>query len=54
MAGTPGDPLYAKALVLSDGETTAVIVTVDAVAIGEIGPIGKDYLARVRRSSRRS
>ena len=42
------DPLYAKALVLKNGATTAVIVTVDAVAIGEIGHIGNDYLGKVR------
>ena len=47
-ARTPGDPLYAKALVLSDGDTTAAIVTVDAVAIAEIGSIRNDYLAKVR------
>lgn len=42
------DPLYVKALVVRNGDTTAVIVTVDAVAIGEIGHIGNDYLGRVR------
>lgn len=42
------DRLYAKALVLKSGAATAVIVTVDAVAIGEIGPIGNDYLGKVR------
>ena len=42
------DPLYAKALVIKNGPTTAVIVTVDAVAIGEIGYIGNDYLGKVR------
>ncbi len=42
------DPLYVKALVLQNGPTTAVIVTVDAVAIGEIGTIGNDYLGKVR------
>jgi len=47
-AGKPNDPLYAKALVLSDGSTTAVIITVDAVAIGEIGRIGNDFLPTVR------
>ncbi len=41
--------LYARALVLSDDETTAVIVAVDAVAIGEIGDIKNDYLPTVRR-----
>lgn len=40
--------LWVKALVLSDGVTTAVIVTVDAVAIGEIGSITNDFLPNVR------
>lgn len=47
-AGPVNDPCYAKALVLKRGETTAVLVTVDAVAIGEIGRIGNDFLATVR------
>ena len=42
------DRLYARALVLKSGAATAVIVTVDAVAIGEIGPIDNGYLGRVR------
>ena len=42
------DPLYVKALVLDDGTTRAVIITVDAVAIAEIGTIKNDYLAKVR------
>lgn len=42
------DPLYARALVLKSASTTAVIVSIDAVAIGEIGPIGNDYLGKVR------
>jgi len=42
------DPLYVKALVLKNGMETAVIITVDAVAIGEIGYIGNDYLGKVR------
>jgi len=42
------DPLYVKALVLKCGPTTTAIVTVDAVAIGEIGYIGNDYLPKVR------
>jgi hypothetical protein len=42
------DPLYAKALVIKNDVATAVIVTVDAVAIGEIGYIGNDYLGKVR------
>lgn len=42
------DPLYAKALVIKNGTETVVLVTVDAVAIGEIGSIGNDYLGKVR------
>ena len=42
------DPCIAKALVLKSGETTAVLVTVDAVAIGEIGRIGNGFMATVR------
>jgi hypothetical protein len=47
-AGPCNDPLYVKALVLTDDSTTAVIVTVDAVAIAEIGSIRNDYLSNVR------
>jgi len=47
-AGPVNDPLYVKAIVLKDDTTTAAIITVDAVAIGEIGYIGNDYLANVR------
>ena len=47
-AGPVNDPLFVKALVLKDDATTVVIVTVDAVAIGEIGHIGNDYLGKVR------
>ena len=47
-AGPANDPLYVKALVLKDDTATAVIITVDAVAIGEIGHIGNDYLDNVR------
>ncbi|MEO2011812.1 MAG: hypothetical protein ABGX22_24305 [Pirellulaceae bacterium] len=46
--GLVNDPLFVKALVLKGDETTAVIITVDAVAIGEIGHIGNDYLGKVR------
>src|SRR5262245_12143620 len=43
-AGPVNDPLYAKALVLKQGATTVVFVTVDAVSLGEIGYIPNDYL----------
>jgi hypothetical protein len=46
-AGPVNDPLYVKALVLKDDVNTAVIITVDAVAIGEIGRIENGFLADV-------
>jgi hypothetical protein len=47
-AGPVNDPLYVKALVLDDGSTTAAIITVDAVALEEIGRIKNGYLEKVR------
>jgi hypothetical protein len=47
-AGPVNDPLFAKALVLKRAETTVVLITVDAVAIGEIGRIGNDFLPDIR------
>ncbi len=47
-AGPVNDPLYVKALVLRDEATMAAIITVDAVAIAEIGPVRNDYLDKVR------
>lgn len=47
-AGPVNDRLYARALVISSGELTAAIVSIDAVAIGEIGHIKNDYLGKVR------
>ena len=47
-AGPVNDPLYVKALVIDDGAMAVVIITVDAVAIAEIGSIKNDYLAKVR------
>lgn len=42
------NPPLVKALVRSQGETNVVIITVDAVAIAEIGSIRDPYLAEVR------
>jgi len=42
------DPLFARALVLKKGETTAVLITVDAVSVGGIGHIKDSYLTEVR------
>lgn len=47
-AGPVNDPLFVKALVISDSKTTFTLITVDAVAIGEIGYISNDYLPAVR------
>ena len=47
-AGPVNDPLYVKALVLKDDATTVALITVDAVAIGELGRIGNGFLATVR------
>ncbi len=47
-AGPVNDPLYVKALVLKSDAISSVIITVDAVAIGEIGRIGNEYLPTVR------
>lgn len=47
-AGKQNDPLFVKALVLKKDDTTVVLVTVDAVAIAEIGSIRNEYLANVR------
>ena len=40
--------LFSKALVVSDGTTTMAFVTLDVVAIGEIGSIKNDFLGNVR------
>ncbi len=47
-AGPVNDPLFVKALALKTETTTLVIVTLDAVAVGEIGRIPNDYLSEVR------
>jgi hypothetical protein len=47
-AGPVNDRLFARALVIKSDSTTAVIVSIDAVALGEIGYIRNDYLAKVR------
>jgi len=47
-AGPVDGRMFVKALVVKNETTTTAIVTVDAVAIGEIGSIGNDYLGKVR------
>ena len=46
--GLVNDPLYAKALVVKSDSTTVVLITIDAVAIGEIGRIKNDFLPTLR------
>lgn len=48
-ASRAADRLYVRALVVRDTVTTVCLITVDAVAIAEIGSIGNDYLQRVRQ-----
>ena len=47
-AGPVNDPSFVKALAISDGSKTAVIITVDVVAIGGIGRISNQYLPTIR------
>ena len=47
-AGPVNDRLYARALVIKSDSATVAIVSVDAVAIGEIGYIKNDFLPKVR------
>ncbi len=42
------DPVYSKALVVSDGETKVVIIAMDVTAIGGIGEVGDDFLPKLR------
>ena len=49
-SGPVNDPCFAKALFLKRGETSVVLVTVDAVAIGGIGRLGNGFLANVRQA----
>lgn len=46
--GLVNDPLYVRALVLKDENTTVALITLDAVAVAEIGWIKNDYLSKVR------
>lgn len=52
-AGPVNDPCHAKALVFERGGTVVVLVTVDAVAVGEIGRIGSGFLPTVREQLER-
>lgn len=47
-AGPVNDPCFAKVLVLKNESTTAVIVMLDAVAVGGIGHVGNGFMNTVR------
>lgn len=47
-AGPPSPPCYVRALAISDGTTTAVLCSIDAVSIGQIGHIRNDFMEKVR------
>ncbi len=48
-AGPVDGRLHVRALVLRHDDTTAVLLTLDVVAIGEIGYVNNDYLPAVRQ-----
>jgi len=48
-AGPVNDPLFVKALVVKSDSAALALITLDAVAVGEIGYIKNDYLPNVRR-----
>jgi hypothetical protein len=48
-AGPAHDPLYVKALVLRTADATVAIVTIDAVALAEIGPVPAGFLPEIRQ-----
>ena len=52
-AGPVNDPCFAKVLLLKKEATTLALITVDAVAIGEIGRIGNGFLQTVRTELQR-
>ncbi len=47
-AGPVHDPSFAKALVIQSEEETLILITLDAVAVGEIGRIGNGFMANLR------
>lgn len=48
-AGPANGRLHVRALVLKSGQTTAAVVTLDVVAIGEIGYVNNEFLGTVRQ-----
>ncbi len=48
VAGPAHGRLHARALVLQRGDVSAVVVTLDVVAVGEIGHVKNDFLPAVR------
>lgn len=47
-SGPVNDPLFVKVVAIESDTTRVVFVSIDAVAIGEIGPIPNSFLPRVR------
>ena len=47
-AGPANGRMHVRALVLKNHQTTVVVIAIDAVAIGEIGHIGNEFLGNVR------
>lgn len=42
------DPLFARVLVLDDGEKRAVIISMDCIAVGDIGEVGDAFFPSLR------
>ncbi|HWL08730.1 MAG TPA: hypothetical protein VNQ76_10005 [Planctomicrobium sp.] len=47
-AGPANDPMFVRVVAVRSRDTTVVLMGLDVVAIGEIGPIKNDYLPTVR------
>ncbi len=47
-SGPVNDPLYVKVVAIQSDSAQLILISVDAVAIGEIGPIPNSYLPKVR------
>lgn len=47
-AVTVGDPLYARTVVLDDGETKIAVIAMDCIAIGDIGEVGDGFFPSLR------
>jgi len=45
---TVSDPLYARTIVFDDSETKVVIISMDCIAIGDIGEVGNEFFPSLK------